>query len=357
MLNDMPVIDAVIHPANLHPSNYATDLGRQIAEMLYTTGEVTAAKGYHPKRDSYFRDWTIEEMANLLFLETDTDLAVNHVLPLFAFKDGMCSFDKALEAKERWPDRFITYCGIDPTKGDSAMAEMERQIETLDPVGLKLYPNRWMAEEHTGWKMDDPEIAFPFFQRAQELGIGVVAVHKALPLGPVPMEFFRMDDIDRAAIAFPNMKFEVIHGGMAFVEETAWQLARFENVFVNLEITTSLLGNRPAAFGQALATMISAGGDFALEKICWGTGSMAFHPQPLLEAFERFQFTDHQREMGAPEMTEAMRRKILAENYANLIGLDLDARLAAIADDEFAQRRADGVLEPFSTTESAGMAA
>jgi len=28
-------------------------------------------------------------------------------------------------------------------------------------------------------------------------------------------------------MAFPELNFEIVHGGMAFLEETAWQIARF----------------------------------------------------------------------------------------------------------------------------------
>lgn len=38
--------------------------------------------------------------------------------------------------------------------------------------------------------MDDPEVAFPVFERARQLGIKVIAVHKALPLGPVELRQF-----------------------------------------------------------------------------------------------------------------------------------------------------------------------
>jgi predicted TIM-barrel fold metal-dependent hydrolase len=88
-------------------------------------------------------------------------------------------------------------------------------------------------------------LVFPLFARAQELGLKVVAIHKAVPLGPVPMKHYRMDDIDAAADAFPELAFEVVHGGMAFVEETAWQLARYPNVYVNLEVTASLAVSAP----------------------------------------------------------------------------------------------------------------
>jgi len=95
----------------------------------------------------------------------------------------------------------------------------------LKPVGIKLYPNSYTADGVVGWHMDDPEIAFPIFQRAHDLGLKAVAIHKAIPLGPVPMDHYRMDDIDAAAAAFPDLQFEVVHGGFAFIEETAFQLA------------------------------------------------------------------------------------------------------------------------------------
>jgi predicted TIM-barrel fold metal-dependent hydrolase len=201
--------------------------------------------------------------------------------------------------------------------------------------------------------MDDPEIAFPLFERAEKLGIKVVAVHKALPLGPVPMEHYKVDDIDRACMAFPGLNFEVVHGGMAFLEETAWQLARFDNVYVNLEITSALAASRPAAFLHAMAALIGPGGQHAIERILWGTGAMAFHPQPLLETFVReFAFPEALIEgAGLPQLDLAAKRAILFDNYGRMTGLDLDARLSATRDDEFARRRPDGPLAPFSTVQ------
>ena len=36
--------------------------------------------------------------------------------------------------------------------------------------------------------MDDPRVAFPVFEKAQELGVNLVGVHKGVPLGPQPIE-------------------------------------------------------------------------------------------------------------------------------------------------------------------------
>jgi len=359
MIDGIPVIDAVVHAYDFRPSNYANKSGRDIAYAVYYSTFAYSKEDQILEEDALLRDWSIEECANMLFLESDTDIAIHHRLPLYGFKDGGCSLEKTLEAKQRWPGRFITYAGVDPMD-PNAVEDLERQVEILDPVGLKLYPNSWVGEEVNEWRMDDPEVAFPVFQRAQELGLKVVAVHKAVPLGPLPLDPFRIDDIDRAAIAFPDLAFEVVHGGMAFVEESAWQLARFPNVYVNLEITSMLLARRPLAFRNAMATLMQYGGDQALDRIVWGTGCVAVHPQSIMERFVR-EFTIPQElvdEAGIPQMDEAAKRKVLAENYARMIGLDLPQRLSQIADDEFVQRRrrenGGALFEPFSTTETHG---
>lgn len=352
MIGDAPVIDAVIHAYNMDPSNYANKFAKPLADLVYQSGQALGSSRYRLTPEQFYRDWSIEEAVNQVLVESDTDLAVYHVLPIFSFHDGICNLDKALEATKRWPDRIITYCGVDPMS-ETALDELERQVELLKPVGLKLYPNSWLGEQIRGWKMDDPEIAFPLFERAQQLGIKVVAVHKALPLGPVPMEHYKVDDIDRAALAFPDLNFEIVHGGMAFLEETAWQLARFPNVYVNLEITSALAVTRPLAFTQAMAALIGPGGPGAIERILWGTGAMAFHPAPLLETFwHKFAFPEELvAQAGLPQITQEAKRKILFDNYSHITGLDLHARLARCQGDAFERAKAGGIAEPFSTLE------
>jgi uncharacterized protein len=349
MIKGIPVIDGIVHAYNLDPSNYANPHAAIVANMIGGMVNAMSVPGYALPPVDYLRDWSIEETAAMVFGESDTDLAVYHVLPLNAFHDGMCSLDKALEAQKRWPDRFVIYCGVDPLAPD-AIDELERQVELLGPVGLKLYPNSWVGGEARGWLMDDPEVAFPLFERAQKLGLRVVAIHKAVPLGPVPIEHYRMDDIDRAAIAFPDLNFEVVHGGMAFLEETAWQLGRFANVYVNLEVTSAYAGTRMSAFDKVFAKLMSIAGSAALKRIVWGTGAVAFHPQPLLQAFvEDFQFSQETLDTcGVAQISALDKGAILFENFAAMSGADLDGRLSAINCDEFSQIKSDGLLAPFT---------
>lgn len=98
-------------------------------------------------------------------------------------------------------------------------------------------------------------------ERAAALGLRTIAIHKALPNGSVPLDSYRIgEDFEQAADAFPDMTFEIIHAGMAFIEETAMAVGRFPNVYANLETTTAMLRQAPGRFEKALATLMQWGG-------------------------------------------------------------------------------------------------
>jgi predicted TIM-barrel fold metal-dependent hydrolase len=357
VIDGFHVVDAVVHPYNLTAENERTPHARWITKMLSGANHASSSPGYRLPQEVYESNWSIEDVASMSFVESHADLAAYHIVPIRAYYDGICSIEKCVEAKERWPQRFVFYAGVDPLEGNRAIEDLEQQVEMLDgPTGLKLYPNSWVGNEMTGWAMDDPEVAFPVFQHAQELGIKVVAIHKALPLGPVEMKHYAVTDIDRAAMAFPDLQFEIVHGGMAFLEETAWQVARFNNVWINLESTATMLTTRPRAFEQVLATFVGRTRK-AYDRLLWGTGAMVTHPRPHLERFVReFRFSDELIEgWGVPQITDEFKAKILGRNYATLHGFDLEERVTAVKDDVFSRRRAEFAETPpgYSTTAAA----
>lgn len=358
MIDDIPVFDAVIHAYNMETSNFANKWAEPTAINVHASCYRSGKPGYRLPFDQWARDWGIDETASMAFAESHIDFAAYHVLPIGAYKDGLCSFEKAQEAQDRWPDRFVVYAGVDPMEGPGALKELERQVELLNGTpGLKLYPNSWRDDEVLDWRMDDPEVAFPLFERAQQLGVKVVAVHKAVPLGPYPLDAYRVDDIDRAAAAFPDLNFEVVHGGSAFIEETAWQLARFPNVFVNLEITSALAYSKPKSWQHALAGLMQVGGTAVLDRVTWGSGAMAMHPEPMLQAFWNFTFDDDVLvRYSLDQITRDQKKAILGQNYARLLDLDLEARLLRVQGDEFSRMKPGPPCAPYSTTRSAGHA-
>lgn len=351
MIGDAFVIDAVTHAYNLHPSNYrAGRYAESLAQLIFGLHTTFSGDGYRiDEPERFLKDWSVKELARILFVESDIDIAVHHVLPLDTlYHDGLCSFEKTRQIRRRYPDRFLVYAGVDPLCGPMALDELERQVEALSPSGLKLYPAAWLGEsfKHTGWRMDDARIAFPLFERARKLGIKNIAVHKGLPMGAVPLEPYKVDDIGGAADAFPDLNFEIVHGGMAFLDETGMQLSLFPNVYVNLEVTGALIVKRERWFAEALANLLKWAGP---SKIMWGSGTVFCHPQPAVEKFwNDFQLPDDLVSVAGMQVTPEIKRMILGENYARYAGIDIQAAKARIANDAFAKERAHGKPGPYS---------
>jgi uncharacterized protein len=339
MIDGIAVINAIVHPYDLSEANVASDVGAMVRHGFGMLHSHWNAPGEAVPIELFEQDQPIDVLAEALFLESDVDIAVCHSLRLDSlFRDGLCGRAKNVELQRRWPQRFISYVGIDPTLGLArSLDELDEQVSELpSAVGMKLYPDQ--INPYRTFRMDDPELMFPLYERALQLGLKVVAVHKALPNGPVPLAPYKVDDVEGAAMHFPSLNFEIVHAGMAFVDETAYALARFPNVYANLEVTAQLLSKAPRLFGELLATFMFWSGP---TKVLWGDGANFTHPDLMLQRFWNFEFPDDIRErFGVPPLEREFKRMMLGQNYADMIGLDLDARMALIADDEWSQRRA-----------------
>jgi hypothetical protein len=352
------VFDAVVHAYNLAPSNYRNEQHAQgITEMIFGTVEQASPPGYRVTRDGFVRNWSVEEVATMLFLESDTDMATFQPLPLYAFEDGLTANENAVEAVETYPERFLTFATVDPL-GDDWEADLETQVDAVDPVGLKLYPSHWGPDHHEGWRMDDESVAYPVFEKAKSLGIDLVEVHKAIPFGPVPRQPYHPGDVDDACANFPELDFGIVHGGLAFTEETAWQMARFPNLHINMETLGVQLAANERAFAETMAKIVSIGGEAVLDRMYWGSAAMAYHPQPELEALRDFEWPADVANRGIefgdlPPLTDERKKDLLGRNYADLVGLDVREAKKRLANDDFSTQTDEmGLADPFSTTDA-----
>jgi len=355
VLDDAFVIDAVAHGYHFADDN-AVDpaVGRIIVDQLYEGVHVGMSPRGRPEwllsRHGFCHANDPDLLAHALFAESDTDACVYHGVPGYGlFRDGGSPLAVGRAMRERWPGRVALYGPISPWQ-PGALEEVDRLVEEDGVSGIKLYPMDLVDGRIAALRLDDPEAAFPILERALQRGIRTVAVHKAIALGPVPIEPFRVTDVEGAAAAFPDLTIEIVHGGMAFAEETALQLWRFPNVAVNLEGASAFLANAPRRFAELLGTFLAHGGE---DRVIWATGCVANHPQPFLEAFRRFTMPrDLVEDYGMPEVTPAVKRKILGLNVARIAGLDVEAMRAQAAGDEFAGR--DGLAAPWTGGAAAG---
>ncbi|MDZ7688989.1 MAG: amidohydrolase family protein [Halobacteriales archaeon] len=345
-LDDVFVADAVTHAYNLHPSNYAIERYADPVINLMLGAERAMPDEYERTEETFLTDWAPKVTTDMLFRESQVDFAVFHPQSITIFEDGLTSLEKAEEFKRQNPDRAALFASLDIIGMDDPKAELTRQVETFDAHGVKVYPSYWTDEGHQGFKMDDPSQAFPLWEHAVELGLDVIAVHKAVPFGNVPMDSYRVEDVEEAADSFPEINFEIVHGGFLFAEEVGLQIAEHDNVYVNLEITDMEAATNPDSFVETMEDMLWAGGKDAVEKVLWGSGTPQYHPRLLLESFWEIDFPEMESEQGKYTITEEDKKKMVGENLAEAHNFDLDelkdATMKGDGDTELA--------EPYSTT-------
>jgi predicted TIM-barrel fold metal-dependent hydrolase len=351
MIEDVYVIDGVAHGVDLSPGNWNDPV---VCEPFAEHGYRGLHAKYTPRGEP---QWTMNEqrylrgdsadpevVSHAFFAESWTDAVIYHGVPMFGtFKEGLSPLRVGLEMRERYPGRVEIYGPVSPWMPDP-LGEVDRLVEEVGVVGLKIYPTDVYDRKIRSLRMDDPELVFPILERAQQRGIKVVAVHKAIPLGPMPTEPFRTEDMDEAFITFPDLYLEIVHGGAAFLEETAMQLHRFSNALVNLEATSAFLNRSPKRFMEILGAFMAAGAE---DRIIWGTGCTAVHPQPLLQRFWDLEFPSEMVEgYDVPQLSREVKSKILGENIAQILDLDIPAMKERARGDAFDKQ--DELSPPWS---------
>jgi uncharacterized protein len=177
--------------------------------------------------------------------------------------------------------------------------------------------------------MDDPKVAFPVFEKAQELGVNLIGVHKGVPLGPQHVEHTTTWDMDGAAEAFPDINFVIYHVGLPFLDEVCWQLIRFPNLYASLAATVNFVVRAPRQFAEVLGKLLFWCGE---DKIIYGSEAPIWHPQWALRAFSEFEIPQDLCEgYGYPQLTDQAKRKILGENLLRLHGMDVEQARAGAA--------------------------
>lgn len=328
MIDDVPVIDAVAHGYNFASENRVGEpYASSFANILYDGFHINFHPNAEPKwimdRDRWMnRGADPELVARCFFAESRTDAIIYHGVPYFgAFRDGGSPLWVGKAIKEQAPHRVLLYGPVSPWQANP-LEEVDRLIDEEGVVGIKFYPIDLVDGEIRDVPMDSEERVFPVIERARAKGVRHIAVHKSVPLGPTRLEPFLLGNLDGALMAFPDVTFEIVHGGFAFLEETAFQVARFPNVYVNLEATSAFLGNAPRKLAEIIGTLMMYGGR---DRILWATGASSMHPQPFLQRFWDMEMPrDMVEGLGFPDLTREDKAAILSNNIARMHGLDLD---------------------------------
>ena len=322
--NDVLVFDGVAHPFNFDPQNALGKPGAMFNQHLYAFHQVlTPASEPKLSAEQFLRKWEPDEISRMVFEESDTDMLVAMPLPLTdLFRDGLSPWQRCVELARQNPERTVFWGTVNPLEGRKALDEMEVQVKEYGARAFKFYNVRYDYGEPFPWRMDDPKVAFPVYEKALELGINLIGVHKGVPLGPQPVEATQTWDMDGAAANFPDINFVIFHVGLPFIDETCWQLVRYPNLYASIAATVNFVVRSPRQFAEWLGKLLFWAGE---DKIIYGSEAPIWHPKWALDAFWNFEIPQDLIDgYGYPPLTEQAKRKILGENLARLHGMDVD---------------------------------
>ncbi len=328
MKDGMFVFDNVVHMFDNTAANLVP--GRDI---VAAGGEAFAnALDRHPRYTGNL-DWghsreEIEEAGRILFEESDTDMAIAQTVPLFHYYDqGMAPAARNHALAAAYPDRVLFCGGVDPMVMGLAGAkdEMRRQVEEWGAISFKFYN----AQHQAGWDCDDRALAYPLYELAQELGVGWLQFHKGVPLGLEPLKYLHPLDLDAVFRDFPDLQFSIHHVGATWVDETILVAQRHPHVSLVMVNEFVEYWARPR---HVLEVMGKALFHLGPDRLLYGSEAFIFEDvQSFIEgAFDMAMPQDLMEGYAYPPITDEVRRKILGENQARILGIDLEAKKAAL---------------------------
>ena len=328
--DDAIVFDGVAHVFNFEKKNAFGSAGEMFINHLYAFHATLTPEGEPVMpAEEFLRQWTVDDIREMVYGQSSTDLLCAMPLPLTdLFKDGLSPWEECAELARRNPDRTMFWGSVNPLEGRRALDLMERQVGEFGAKAFKFYNVRYDYGRPFPWRMDDPQVAFPVFEKAQELGVNLIGVHKGVPLGPQPIEATQTWDMDGAAANFPDINFVIFHVGLPFIDEVCWQLIRHPNLYASIAATINFVVRAPRQFAETLGKLLFWCGE---DKIIYGSEAPIWQPQWALEAFWNFQLPQDLVEgYGYPQLTEQAKRKILGENLLRLHGLDVEETRARL---------------------------
>jgi len=291
----------------------------------------------------------IDHFLEALFVDSETTMVMLSAIP---FGNGALSpevMQRAIDAAGRLgcTDRVLMQGESFPTSvGIDAMEEVASN-----------YPIRaFKTYTHNGgppWRLDD-DTGNAYFEKVQEVGVPIVAVHKGLSGNDV---WSSPVDVGPAAVNHPDVDILVYHSGYenGSVEGPYSREADFG---VNRLITSVLDSDRPsnvyAELGSTWRNVMASPDEAAHligklllhlgeENILWGTDSIWYgSPQDQIQLFRAFQISEQfQEQFGYPALTDEIKAKIFGANAARVFDVDLPEVACEIDDTSIETLRAE----------------
>jgi predicted TIM-barrel fold metal-dependent hydrolase len=251
----------------------------------------------------------------------EAGIAKTVILPLdfeFLRSGGGFSFrafnDLAGAYATKHPDRIVAFAGIDPRRGETAVAELRRCVEEMGFRGLKL----WTV---AGFFPDD-ESYYPLYREAARLGVNIL-VHTGLGPGESYLKTCRPVYVDKIAVDFREINFILAHVGTPWVDEALAVALKNPNVYVDISAWQRVARNFPLGFAQVLsmAKLMHGGIHKVLFGSDWPLFTEIYTQRQWVDAVRGLQYPPALQMMGLPEITQDDKVAILGANAQKALGL------------------------------------
>ncbi|ODT85910.1 amidohydrolase family protein [Phenylobacterium sp. SCN 70-31] len=313
---------------------------------------------------AYLRCLGAEEFVKDVFLDSDTDIMVLSFVPSTREGEPLtieeAAATRAIVERMEGSKRLMLHARVNPNQpGD--VEDMAR-LKGFGITAFKTY-TQWGPGGEGFWLTDDVGVAF--IEKARELGVRNIAIHKGLPFGPRSYEHSTCRDIGPIAKRFPDMNFLIYHSGYVAgkaegphdpartdgVDSLVTSLAEAgiapnSNVYAELGSTWRFVSTRdPTSAAHMMGKLFKAVGE---DNVLWGTDSIWYgSPQDQIQAFRTFQISDElQAKHGYPRMTPELRAKVFGLNAVKPYDLDAATVRKYLAHDAVARDKAEYAERP-----------
>ena len=211
------------------------------------------------------------------------------------------------------PDRFIGFASVNPAyRGvEAAVEELDRAVTELGLAGLKLYP----MYQH--WAANDPDLAFPIYAKAQELGIPVMIHQAGSTRIDAKLELGRPAILDDIGRVFRDLRVIIAHCGLPWVDEALFLLTKHPNFFAELSYLIATLTRRDLFLLLSRCEPMFV----PLEKLFFGTDYPGFLYDPV-KLLEKLRTVNEEAALvNLPKIPQAKIEGIMGDNVARVLGL------------------------------------
>ncbi len=208
--------------------------------------------------------------------EASVERSVVLGLDLETTRNFKFSNDQVAEIINKYPERFIGFCSVDPHKGILAPKELERSIKFLKLSGLKLHP---ILQE---FYPNDRKV-YEIYELAQELKIPILFDSGQTFLRGY-IKYGNPIFIDDLAVDFPRLKIIIAHFGWPWMEEAISMAWTHRNVYIDLA------GWSPRYLPETLLKHINS---VLASKTLFGTDYPFITPSKWVSEFKLLKLISH----------------------------------------------------------------